>query len=198
MGIIRGGAPAEDAGKTAALRRGWTGWRGSLETGFGPTEGDRGREEGQGPPRIYGCVIDSLTYGVGTVTFRNLCGGRRQHGLRPLWPDADREREYAHFYGELQKDIEANGIKVPVLLWKINRRLYCRYGASRLYVARRLMIPYVPVIVCNYDDNRPPCSGLWAELHRPIDVLAALGAITEVGVFEVSHERIDLHNVVPL
>jgi len=61
-----------------------------------------------------------------------------------------------------------------------------------------LMIPYVPVIVCNYDDNRPPCSGLWAELHRPIDVLAALGAITEVGVFEVSHERIDLHNVVPL
>jgi hypothetical protein len=198
MGIIRTGTPAANAGEAEAVRRGWTGWRGSLSSGLSRAGEDRGREAGQGFAGLHGCIIDSLTYGVGTVTFRNLCGGRRQYGLRPIWPDREREREYASFYGELQASIEAEGVKVPVLIWKINRKFYVRYGASRLYIARKLDLPSIPAIVCNFDDAREPDGGyLWYQLHTPMDVLAALGNVDQVGVFEVSHERIDLHNVVP-
>jgi hypothetical protein len=199
MGIIRTGTPAANAGEAEAVRRGWKGWRGSLKTGFARSGEDRGREEGEGAAvRISGCIIDSLTYSDHNVTFRNLLGGRRQYGIRPLWPDKDREREYADFYGSLQQDIEANGIKIPVLFWYLNGKYYVRYGASRLYIARRLGLDYVPALVCSYEDIWLP--GLHAQyrVESPESVLKALGPILSVGTFEVSHERIDIHNVVPL
>lgn len=147
------------------------------------------------------CVIDSLTYGVGEVTWTTPTGGRRQLGLRPLWPDSERERVYADFYAQLKASVAKFGVKVPVLLYRIHGKRYCRYGASRLHVARSLNFKSVLTIVCDFDDpeaqeERYP-AGSWIELLSPAGVLHALGDIKAVGTFEVSHERIDIHNVVP-
>jgi len=181
---------------------------------MGEVHGVEGNEQGPGGPvrnwlGWYGfidlsdiepwCVIDSLTYGVGTRVWYAPGGGRREVGIRPLWPDSAKVRDYADFYEALQKDIETYGVKVPVLLWRINGKLYVRYGASRLYVLTRLARASVPAIVCDFGCN----PGDWdladyVPLDTPAKVLGCLGQIAAVGTFEVSHERIDIHNVVPL
>jgi len=143
------------------------------------------------------CVIDSLTYGVGAVEFRVSGGGTRQYGLRPLWPDAERERTYADFYATLKADIEKWGVKVPVLLYRINGKLYCRYGASRLHVLRKMGVPVVKSVVCDLTSREPYDEKNWVEVSDPEKLVAVLGSPRYIGTFEVSHERIDLHNVVP-
>ena len=145
------------------------------------------------------CVIDSLTYGVGTRVWYAPGGGRREVGIRPLWPDAAKIRDFADFYEGLTQDIAKNGVKVPVLLWRINGKLYCRYGASRLWVLNKLGRPSVPAIICDFGCNPDDWSpSAYVPLDTPAKVLNCLGLIAAVGTFEVSHERIDIHNVVPL
>lgn len=144
------------------------------------------------------CVIDTLTYGCGTVQFRPGNGeGTRNLGLRPLWPDAEREEIYKDFYSALQADIERDGLKVPVLLWKFNGKIYVRYGASRLWIFKKLGRKAIPSIICDFDcdENYPLTS--WVPVKTPADVVEVLGRPKYIGIFEVSHERIDLHNVVP-
>jgi len=173
----------------------WTAWRGRLPTGFG----GGGHGEGESLAGINQCVIDSLTYGVGTIEYRNRCGGKRRLGLRPLWPDKAKLRDFADFYARLRESVEQEGVKIPCLVWRIHGKYYCRYGASRLYVARELKLAEIPVIVCNFDLDDPfadPKTG-GLEIRNPMNALSALGRVAEVGVFEVSHERIDIHNVVP-
>lgn len=143
------------------------------------------------------CVIDSLTYGVGEVTWTTPGGGKRQVGLRPLWPDAEREQVYADFYSQLQADIERWGLKVPVLLWKINGKLYVRYGASRLWVFKKKGIPSIRSIICDFDCEGGYSLANWVPISTPMEVVTALGDPKYIGTFEVSHERIDIHNVVP-
>ena len=143
------------------------------------------------------CVIDSLTYGVGEVSWRTPNGGTRRVGLRPLWPDAERERVYQDFYSALAQDIDKNGLKVPVLLWKLNGKLYVRYGASRLWVEKKAGRTAIKAIICDFGCDHDYDLANWAPIRTPKDVIDALGDPKYVGTFEVSHERIDLHNVVP-
>ena len=142
------------------------------------------------------CVIDSLTYGVGEVEWRTPGGGIRKLGLRPLWPDAERERSYQDFYSQLAESVRKVGFRTPVLIYRINGKDYCRYGASRLHVARKLNVQAVPAIVCDFSFGQwDPAN--WVPVNSPHKVMEALGDPVSVGTFEVSHERIDLHNVVP-
>jgi len=142
------------------------------------------------------CVIDSLTYGVGSRHFYARNGGRREYGIRPLWPDEAKLRDYADFYKELTASIAEQGVLTPVLLYRINGKLYVRYGASRLWALTKLERQHVRAIVCDFDctDWNP---ANYVEVTTPMQVVDALGRPRYIGVFEVSHERIDLHNVVP-
>ena len=142
------------------------------------------------------CVIDSLTYGVGSRHFYTRNGGRREYGIRPLWPDEAKLRDYADFYQKLQESVAEQGLLTPVLLYRINGKLYCRYGASRLWVLTKLDRQNARAIVCDFDctDWNP---ANYVEVTTPLQVVDALGRPRYIGTFEVSHERIDLHNVVP-
>lgn len=142
------------------------------------------------------CIIDSLTYGCGEVQWRTPTGGIRRAGLRPLWPDDERCKVYADFYGSLKADIAKNGIKVPVLLWQVNGKHYVRYGASRLWVLKTLGIHSVPTVVCDFGCGERDLNN-WVPVDTPAKVLEAFGNPQYVGTFEVSHERIDAHNMVP-
>lgn len=143
------------------------------------------------------CIIDSLSYGCGTVEFRTRHGGRRSYGLRPLWPDREREQVYHDFYSQLQADIEKYGLKVPVLLWKIHGKLYVRYGASRLWIFRKLGRDAIPAIICDFDCDEDYSLANWVPIKTPEDAIDALGRPKYIGTFEVSHERVDFHNAVP-
>lgn len=178
MAEIREG---EGRGQGSAGVRNWTGWYGWLK----PSEFTSGY-----------CVIDSLTYGVGSVTWYAPGGGRRELGLRPLWPDAERERTYQDFYSKLQASVDKWGFKTPILAYRIKGTLYCRYGASRLWVAKKLGDRSVPAIVCDMDCEQWDLNN-WVPLRSPHKVMEALGDPLSVGTFEVTHERIDIHNVVP-
>lgn len=174
---------------------------------MGSVQAEAGLSEGANWTARYGytqlsdiephCIIDSLTYGCGTVEFRTLNGGKRSYGLRPLWPDAEREQVYKDFYSALQIDIEHYGLKVPVLLWKIHGKLYVRYGASRLWIYRKLGRESILSIICDFDGDTDYSLSDWVPVKDPAWVVECLGRPKYIGTFEVSHERIDLHNVVP-
>lgn len=143
------------------------------------------------------CIIDSLTYGCGSVEFRTRHGGRRSYGLRPLWPDSEREKVYHDFYSKLAQDIDKFGLKVPILLWKINGKLYVRYGASRLWIYKKKGLEAIRSIICDFDCEQDYSLANWIPLKNARDIIDALGSPCYIGTFEVSHERVDIHNVVP-
>lgn len=162
--------------------------------GYGPVKLDR----------LCGhCIIDNPDYGAGTVSWAvgargESRGGTRTAGLRPLYPDAHLREVHKDFYASLKESIEKDGVKVPVLLWEINGKLYCRYGASRVHVAGLLERDWVPAIVSSYShDPAPYFAGIYKPLPGVRDVLDALGPVKNVGHFIVDHEKLDIHNVVP-
>ena len=140
------------------------------------------------------CVIDSLTYGVGRVDYTNRLGGARSLGIRPLWPDEAKVRDFADFYKDLEASISVNGVRVPILLWEIKGKYYVRYGASRLYVLRKLGREFVPAMVCKFDQGPLECDVAYL---NPIHAIAGLGTLKNIGLFEFSHEKLDIHNVEP-
>lgn len=143
--------------------------------------------------RVYPrCVIDLVTYSDERVTLR-LPNGSREFGTRDLWPDESKVRDFRTFYAQLEASIAKDGIKVPILLWKIGSRFYVRYGASRLYVARKLGITHGPVIVCSWDDDILPGQ----ELGSPVEILQTM-KVARVKQFEASHERLDMHRMDPV
>lgn len=155
------------------------------------------------------CIIDNTAYGAGTVSWRvrranelaSPSEGTRTAGLRPRHPDEHLQKVHADFYAKLQGSVERIGIKVPVLLWEINGRLYTRYGASRIFVAGRLHLRTIPAIVASYSHQperafTPPEVG-GGRLNSAMDILRVLGNVKNVGCFEVSHEKLDIHNVEP-
>jgi hypothetical protein len=138
------------------------------------------------------CVIDGTGYGTGSVTLKLPGGGTREYGVRPLWPDEAKQRDFHSFYSQLEASVAERGITVPILLWKIGGRFYVRYGASRCFVAKKLGLSTIPALVCTWDDEILPGK----ELHTPVEMLAALGVV-RVGWFEASYDRLDFHRCEP-
>lgn len=151
------------------------------------------------------CIIDNPNYGAGTVSWSvrasrsSTGGGTRNAGLRPLRPDSNLREVHRDFYANLTASIEARGIVVPVLLWEINGKLYTRYGASRIHCANLLGYESVPCVVSSYshEPNRYLLGAGGKVLEGPLEVLGALGHVKNIGTFECSHEKLDIHNVEP-
>ena len=151
------------------------------------------------------CIIDNPNYGAGTVTWQVRAsrsspgGGTRNAGLRPLRPDTNLREVHREFYAKLKASIEERGIVVPVLFWEINGKLYTRYGASRIHCASLLGLESVPCIVSSYshEPERFLLGGRGKPLEGPQAALGALGHVKNIGTFECSHEKLDIHNVEP-
>lgn len=146
------------------------------------------------------CVIDSLDYGVRNVQFRTRDGGGvRQFGLRPLEPERAIRDAQAAFFTSLRASIFENGVKLPVLLWGINNKLYVRYGASRINTVRDLgLTDTIPAVLCNFGTEIPAGFLVADELVSPLDVLIkGFRSPSVVGEFRVDHERIDAHRMEP-
>jgi len=143
------------------------------------------------------CVIDNLEYGCGTLTFSVGDGaGTRKVAFRPLYPDAEKEKVYETLYRRLEASIHTHGQLMPVLLWRINGKLYCRYGASRLHVMRKMGIDAVKALICDFDRESWDLAN-YVPIDSPMRCLETLGDPPVIGSFEFSHERLDFHNAFP-
>lgn len=146
------------------------------------------------------CVIDNLDYGVRTIQFRTRDGGGvRQFGLRPLEPERCVREAQAEFFTNLRGSIFESGVKLPILLWGINGKMYVRYGASRLNTVRELgLTDTIPAVLCDYGTEIPTGFLSTAELVSPLDVLIqGFRSPSVVGEFRVDHERVDAHRMEP-
>lgn len=144
------------------------------------------------------CVIDRCAAEVGHLDFRTRLGGARSVGLRPRRPDPAILAQRATFFQALRADIAENGIKLPLLVWGINGKLYLRYGASRVHSGIALGLDRAPAILCQFSDGRVPEGFLTVRaLSGPADVLDALGPLSSLGHFIVDHEMIDIHRAEP-
>ena len=144
-------------------------------------------------------VIDLLAYSDEQLHFKVRGGGDRSQGLRWLRIDPGILQNQAAFFQTLRSSIAEIGIKLPILVWGINDRLYVRYGASRVHTAKGLGFETIPAVLCQFNGTRIP-DGFHAirRLETPLDVLKygfANPAI--VGNFQCDHERIDAHHMEP-
>ena len=143
-------------------------------------------------------VIDQCSASVRDITFRVRTGGSRTVGTRPLTPARNVIEAQGNFFRGLEASVEQEGIKLPVLIWEINGKLYVRYGASRVYVAERLGLAELPAVLCAFGDSIPPGFEAAAELFTPADILeTGFRNPSVVGDFEASHERLNAHRMEP-
>ena len=142
-------------------------------------------------------VIDRCAAETGVVEWSVRGGGTRNAGLRPIAIDPGILQNRANFFQGLRASVAEVGIKLPVLVWGINGKLWLRYGASRVHVARQLGFLTAPAVLCLYDDKVPAGYLPGSELSSPADVLDAFGPPREVGHFIVDHEKIDAHRMEP-
>lgn len=178
-------------------------------------DGPKGRTRGPSPlySAFSGAVlIDALSEWTvidrapnvesGILHYRVLGGGDRSYGLRPRAIHPGILRDNASFFTGLRASIAEVGVKVPILVYSINERLYVRYGASRVHVAKELGMKTIPAVLCHYHGPQGPAplpKGFvyTGALHTPLEVLTAFGPPSIVGDFEVSHEKIDAHRMEP-
>lgn len=142
------------------------------------------------------CVIDRCAAEVGVLEWRVRDGGTRTAGLRPRAIDPGILQNRASFFQNLRSSVAEVGIKVPLLVWGINGKLWLRYGASRVHTAQGLGFLTAPAVLCAYA-GVPDGFLVTRELHSPTDILDAFGPPREVGHFIVDHERIDAHRMEP-
>lgn len=142
------------------------------------------------------CIIDRCAAEIGVVEWRVRGGGTRSAGLRPRAIDPGILSNRANFFQTLRSSVAEVGIKVPVLVWGLNGKLYLRYGASRVHTAEGLGMDRVPAILCLWGDTPPGFLPIRA-LRTPQEVLEAFGPPSEVGHFIVDHEKIDAHRMEP-
>jgi hypothetical protein len=147
------------------------------------------------------CIVDRCPACDRDLSFRTRDGGgTRTYGLRPRVPAKHLREAQAAFFTSLRGSIANDGVKLPVLLWGINGKLYVRYGASRVYVAGELGLERIPAVLCSFGPDGDEYEGFLplSELETPQDVLRiGFQSPQVVGEFEVSHERIDAHRLEP-
>jgi len=143
------------------------------------------------------CVIDRCAAEVGVLEWSVRGGGTRNAGLRPRAIDPGILSNRANFFTGLRASIAEVGVKVPVLVWGINGKLWLRYGASRVHACEGLGFLHIPAILCLYDEKVPDGFLETGTLSHPLEILSAFNA-AEVGHFIVDHEKIDAHHIEPL
>lgn len=143
-------------------------------------------------------VIDRCAAEVGTVEWRTPGGGTRNLGLRPRAIDLGILSNRASFFQGIRASIAEVGVKLPVLLYGINGKMYVRYGCSRIHVSEGLGLPRIPAVLCQLTAGPPPEGFLvLKDLTTPEQVLAAFGSPRRIGSFQCDHERIDAHHMEP-
>jgi hypothetical protein len=76
-------------------------------------------------------------------------------GSRPVCPPKSSYRlleEKNQFYTRLEASILKDGIRNPIFCNAYSHGTYCRYGTSRLWIAKRHNID-VPVVIADYANN---------------------------------------------
>lgn len=122
-------------------------------------------------------VIDRCAAESGVLEWRTHSGGQRNAGLRPAAIDPGILANRASFFHGLRASIAEVGIKVPVLCWGINGKIWLRYGASRVHTARNLGFTHVPAVLCLYDEKVPTGFLVQKAVQTPQAVLLAFGPL---------------------
>ena len=82
-------------------------------------------------------------------------------GSRPVTPSAHQMKREGQFYLKLEKSILKEGIRNPIFCNCFEEGTFCRYGTSRLWLAKKHKLE-VPVIIADY-------TGEWKDLELLVD-----------------------------
>ena len=72
-------------------------------------------------------------------------------GSRPLAPNSHKMKRLGKFYQELEASIKKQGVRNPIFCNSYEEGCFCRYGTSRLWLAKKLKLD-IPVIIADYVD----------------------------------------------
>lgn len=98
-----------------------------------------------------------------SVIVKNPNYGERigEWGSRPVNPSAHQKKLMGDFYIKLEKSILKEGIRNPIFCNSYEEGTFCRYGTSRLWLAKKHQMD-VPVIIADYVDR-------WSDLELLTD-----------------------------
>lgn len=109
-----------------------------------------------------------------------------KYGSRPVQPQPNYIRMMYPFYEDLEASILKDGFRNPIHCLSIDEGTFCKYGTSRLWVAKKHKLD-VPCIISDF-------TGRWEELEQLKSKKKILEKFTDqpdVFEFKKDHLRID-------
>lgn len=79
-----------------------------------------------------------------------------KYGSRPLEPPIEHRQKLENqngFYTKLEKSIQKEGIRNPILCTSLETGTYARYGTTRLLFAKKLGLAEIPCLIVDWADR---------------------------------------------
>lgn len=80
------------------------------------------------------------------------------YGSRPVKPDGEKMRRLRDFYEKLEESVLEEGFRNPIFCNSIDEGTFCKYGTSRLWIAKKHRLA-IPAVIADYD-------GRWGDLEE--------------------------------
>lgn len=109
------------------------------------------------------------------------------YGSRPVKPDREKLRRLGSFYAELEASIKKEGIRNPLFCNTFEGETYCKYGTSRLFIAKKFKLQEVPAIIADYDGIHSDLE----ELHTEQDIVEKYTDVPSIVEIDDTWMRID-------
>ena len=83
-------------------------------------------------------------------------------GSREVTPNQDKQYLLKDFYQKLEESILREGFRNPIFCNSLEEGTFCRYGTSRLWIAKRHNLE-IPAIIADYKDRWNTLEELFSE-----------------------------------
>jgi len=80
------------------------------------------------------------------------------YGSRPVVPSKHKRDRLYPFYENLEKSVLEESFRNPIFCNSIEQGTFCKYGTSRLWVAKKHNLP-IPAVIADFD-------GRWDDLEK--------------------------------
>jgi len=80
------------------------------------------------------------------------------YGSRPVEPPTEKKKRLRDFYESLEASVLMEGFRNPIFCNSIEKGTFCRYGTSRLWIAKKHKLD-IPAVIADFD-------GRWEHLEK--------------------------------
>lgn len=108
-------------------------------------------------------MVDPSSLSDWAIVYNPKYGARvGPYGSKPIAPPKHKIEELYPFYEKLEESVLSEGFRDPIFCIAISQGTYCKYGTSRLWIAKTHDL-YIPAIIADYVGAWPQLKSLSGE-----------------------------------